>query len=222
MGVFGTVLGTFGVALNSASNNNVAVGSAAIQPGDLIYGVFAQQTNLTVTGVTDNLGNSYTATNIGTDAGTITGRAFYARANTSGTVTSITAAAISSTFNVAFVAAAFTGPFDLVPIDANIANTTADVTSPFACPTSGTLVQANELVIGWGCPSYGTAWAGTAGTTIATQLATQAVGQAVLGYQVVTSTVSITPQFSAGGNPTECVLGTNSFKLTRLMGQGIY
>ena len=47
-----------------------------------------QQTSLTVTAVTDNLGNTYSATNAGSDNGNITGRAFYSRVTVPGTLTS--------------------------------------------------------------------------------------------------------------------------------------
>src|SRR5687767_1058080 len=121
---FGDVLGTFSVAANSITNPTDATGTATVAVGDLVYCVLVQQTALTVTAVTDNLGNTYTATNAGNDAGAVTARAFYSRVTVGGSLTTLSAAATASANNVVFIGVAFQGPFIAPPIDANPANTT--------------------------------------------------------------------------------------------------
>lgn len=224
MAAFGTMIGSYGVALNSASVSVIATGSTiTIANGDLVFAVFAQETTLTVSAVTDNRGHTYTATNIGTDAGAITGRAFYTRSTSTGPLINVTATAISSSLNVAFIAAAFAGAFDITPVDLNLANETFDIASPFVSPAAAPVTNfTNELLIGWATPNYGTAWAASAGS-IAHQLATATVGEAILGYAVVASTTSGSPVFTAGSNPTQNVMGTTTFKrsLDNLLGQGV-
>lgn len=225
MAAFGTRIGTYGVALNSATVAVVATGSSTlIQQGDLVFAVFAQQTTLTVSAVTDNRGHTYTATNIGTDAGNITGRAFYTRVTSTGPLVNVTATAISSTLNCAFVAAAFAGPFDITNLtDRNPANETTDTSSPFVCPSPTLTAFPDELLIGWATPAYGTTWTASGGFTMAHQLATQTVGEAILGYAVVASATSAAATFTAGANPTQVVLGTTTFVRDQdvLLGQGV-
>jgi hypothetical protein len=222
MAVFGALLGTAGTSRTAIGNSNVMTCNIPVVMGDLVFSVFAQSTTLSVTGVTDNLGHTYTPTNAGTDAGGVTGRAFYGRITANGTLTSLTGAAVSSANAMSFIAAAFSGPFDAPPADVNIANQTTDTVSAFVCPTTGTLTQAIELVTAWGAANYAVAWVANAPNLLAIDILNGVVLKAAIGYQVSTSTVSLAPAFSAGSNPTQIVLGTTSFKLTRLMGQGIY
>ena len=77
---------------NSIPNPLPASGSVVVSIGDLIVAVIAQQTALTVTAVTDNLGNTYTAQNAGTLVSTtISGRMFYSRVTVAGTLTTVNA-----------------------------------------------------------------------------------------------------------------------------------
>lgn len=210
---FGDLKGTFGVALNSALTSNVATGSAtSVVAGDLVYAVFAQQTALTVSLVTDNLGHTYTASSVGTDAGSISGRAFYTRVTASGSLTSLTGTATASTQNVAFIAAAFAGPFAVPPIDANPAEITAgSAGTSYTCPATGDRVQAVELVVGWIARGAGTAFTATSPNTVAVQLATQTVGNAVIGYQTTVTSSSFSPVFTSATTAGVRVLGVNSF-----------
>ncbi len=209
---FGALRGTLSGAANSITNPFSATGSVAVVRGDLIFAVLGEQTSVTVTAVTDNLGNTYTATQVGTDAGTSTGRAFYSRVTVPGTLTSVDAAATGSADNVAFFVAVIEGPVIASPLDANPTNITSDTTSPFTCPATGTLAQANEIVMSWAVATGSTVWAATSPNLLAGQLATQAVLHTVVGYQAVTATTTVSPEFTAGSNPTDAVLGTASFK----------
>ena len=74
---FGGLKGTLTGAGNSVTNPSVLSGSVSVAVGDLVFGVFGQQTALTATAtITDNLGNTYAYQNAGTDAGNATGRPF--------------------------------------------------------------------------------------------------------------------------------------------------
>jgi len=228
MPAFGTLVATFGVSGNSTLTSNVAVfvsGDAALQTGDLIFAVFGEQTALTVSTVGDSMGHTYTATNIGTDAGTITGRAFYTRVTSNGSLTSVTATATASSDNFAFPVAVFEGPFDAPPADKNIANTTTgSAGAVYTCPASGALAQAIELVVGWGARNSGTAFTATSPNLLAIQLAAQTVAQAVIGYQTTINTSSLAPVFTSASSAGQSVLGTITFKLSNdvLLGQGIF
>ncbi len=222
---FGDLKGGAGLNNNAASITNPCsvTGSIAVNAGDLIYAVIGEQTSLTVTACGDNLhgGSTYTATNAGTDSGTSTGRAFYKRVTVPGTLTSVDFVATASSDNVAAVVAVFEGPFDSTPIDANPANV-QDIASAFLCPATGTLVQANELVIGWAVATGSTVWSATSPNTseASLQVATVNVLHTIIGHQVVAATTTLQPAFTAGSNPTDSVLGTNSFKLDLNIVQG--
>lgn len=207
----GDLLGTLQVNANSITTSFSATGSVAVSVGDLVISVVCQQTNLTVTGVTDNLGNTYTAQNAGTDAGAVTGRAFYSIVTTGGTLTSVTAACTGSTNDGVHIVAAFKGVFSA--IDKNIANITSDVTSPFTCPSTGTLTQADEIVISWGVANHGTSWSTSSPSLQAIQLANSTTIKAAINYRVVAATSAISPAFTAGSNPTQAVLGTFTFSM---------
>lgn len=210
--VFGDLTGTLQANANSITNPFAATGSVAVSVGDLVVSLLVEQTNLTETGVTDNLGNSYTAQNAGTDAGAVTARLHYSIVTVAGTLTQVRAAATASSDDAVHIAAVFKGPF--TAIDANVANITSDITTPFTCPSSGTLVQAAELVIGWGAANQSTTWTATSPNTLALQLANSTTIKGIIGYQTVAATTAVAPVFarSGGSNPTQAILGTLSFK----------
>lgn len=92
--------------------SNDLTGSNTVSVGDLVLVCFSQQTGLTATGVTDNLGNTYTPANAGTDSGTNTGRFFYSRVTVAGSLTTVTVAATGSANDFSGCAVAIEGPFD--------------------------------------------------------------------------------------------------------------
>lgn len=212
---FGGLKGTLTGNANSITNPFAATGSVAVVVGDLVYAVLGQQTALTVTACSDNLGNTYTATQVGLDAGTSTGRAFRSRVTVAGTLTSVSATTTASANDVAFLAAVIEGPFELVPQDANPTNISTDITSPFTCPATGVLGQDREVVIAWGAAASGTAWAATSPNLLAGNVANATNIKVAIGYQAVTATTAVTPAFTAAANPGSCVLGTTSFRRQR-------
>ncbi len=214
----GALKGTLSAAISNITNPVSATGSVVVAIGDLVYFMLAEQTNLTVTTVSDNLGHSYTALNAGTDAGALSGRAYYVIVTTAGTLTSIDATTTASNDNCVVIAAVIAGPFLASgALDANPANDTTDTTSPFTCPATGTLGQGYEVVMCWGVRDTNSAFTATAPNLLALNLATQAVLTAAVGYQAVLSTGSVAPQF-AGSSATTIVLGTSSFKLAPVVG----
>lgn len=209
---FGGLRGTLAGNATSITNPFSATGSVAVSVGDLVYAVLCEQTSLTVTAVSDNLGNTYSALNAGTDAGAATGRAFYSRVTVAGTLTSVSATCTASSDNVAFVVAVIEGPIIVSPLDANPANITSDITSPFTCPATGVLAQANEIVMCWASVNTSTSYAATSPNLLALQQASATVIRGMIGYQAVAATTSVSPAFTAASNPTQCILGTSSFK----------
>lgn len=214
MAVFGALKGAFtGNATSigtSAPLNTLASGSAVVEYGDLIYAVFGEEVAPTTTTVGDNLGNIYAATQVATDAGTSTGHAYWARVTNPGTITAITAVANGGTNNFAGAALLIQGPLATSPLDKNPTNITTDVTSPFTCPSSTTLTQAQEIVIGWSCSTGSAVWAATSPNLLGAQIATAAVLSVRIGYQAVAATTAVLPEFT-GTNPTDGVLGTTTF-----------
>lgn len=202
------------------SQTNPAVASSsgiAVSVGDLIIAVFGENTSLTVGTVTDNLGNTYTAQNAGTDAGAATGRAYYSIATVGGTLTSVSATATASGDDAVAVAQAFEGPFAASPLDANPANVSNDTTSPYTCPSTGTLTQADELIIAWFVGTLARNVSATSPNLLAQSIVSTVPGTGGsvcvgLGYQVVSSTSAVAPEFTTSGSQTSTVLGTMSFK----------
>lgn len=188
----------------------------AVQVGDLLVALCGQQTALTVTACADNLGNTYTAQNAGTDAGAITGRMFWSVATVGGTLTQFSFTTTSSTNNVAGAGAVFEGPFlaNASQPDANPANNNnTDNTSPFTCPATGTLAQAREQVIAWMVGDTNNVWSATSPNLKAAQSTSAALANAIIGYQTVSSTTTLSPAFTSAASTTVSVQGTVSFKL---------
>ena len=161
----------------------------------------------------DNTGDTYTAFQAATDAGTVAARAYYKIASSDGVVTRVTVDLTSGgvtddEFTISV--SVFSGPFNLSAPDKNPTNIANDLASPFLAPATGTLAQASELIVAW------IAYAGAAAVPISSPF-TSAIndGQGVLlsvGYETVNSTSTVTPQFT-GSALSVSVLGTASFEL---------
>lgn len=208
---FGDLKGTLTGSANSITNPMDATGSVVVAVGDLVFVTLSQQTNLTATTpVTDNLGNTYAAINAGTDAGTVTIRSYYSRVTVAGTLTVVHVPATASVNDASVVADVIEGPFTTAPLDANPANTT-DGTTPFDCPPTGTLAQANEVIMA------AIALAGNqtpAATSPGILSGTVARANASTAHQriITSSTSTVTPQFT--GTSVTAGQVTASFKRT--------
>jgi hypothetical protein len=198
---------------NSVTASNIMSGTATVAVGDLIFAVFGEQTGLTASGVTDNLGNTYTAQNAGTLSSTVvSGRAFWSRVTNPGALTSVTIAATASAHDYAGLVAVIEGPFIVSPNDTSPANITTDITTPFACPATGTLAQATESVLSWMVANQSTVITAVGPNISAGNIANSTNVIVTIGYQTVGATTTVTPNFASAANPTNDVLGTMSFK----------
>ena len=216
---FGAVRGTLENQSTSPGTGISATGSIACSVGDLIVTLYAFRTAVTPT-VSDNQGGgNHTALNAGTATN---GRAypFYKRVTTAFTLTSVTAAHTSDTADAAIMVMVFEGPFDASPLDQNPAFTSTDNTSPFDCPTSGTLSQADELVLGFRAQgngaangNYGAGNSFTIGVDASSGTGANTCSGAIV-YRVVSATTSVAPQITASTN-TNGNNGTASFKKAR-------
>jgi len=209
----GDLRGNLTASVASVTNPTNLTGSVAVSVGDLIYVAFSQQTALTATSASDNLGNTYSAVNAGTDGGTPTHRAFYARVTTAGTLTTISVAATASTNDASAVAAVIEGPFMVGPLDANPANTT-DGTTPFTCPATGTLAQAEEVIMASIGINSNQTVAASSPFTLSGTVARANISTGV-SRQKVSATTTQTPEFT--GTTAAAVQTTASFKLARLV-----
>lgn len=186
--------------------------SVAVTSGDLIIAVIAQQVGLTTTAVTDNLGNTYTAQNTGTDAGIITGRMFYSIVSNAGTLNAVNFDTTSSSNDVHAAVAVYDGPFGA--IDQNPANISGNTTNPIPCPASGTLSDPFDLVVSWIAAQHDDACPSSMGGGGTLAISTGGTGGArvAIGAQVPAATTSITHTFTfPNTNPGATVTGTASF-----------
>ncbi len=213
--VFGNPLGPTLVAnLASITNPFVAVNVAVdVQAGDLIYAVLSEQTNITVTAMSDNLGNTYTALSAGSDCGASTSRAFYAPVTVAGMLTQVSAACTSSGDNAVMLAQAFQGPFTTPSLDANPGNAVnADIVSPYVGPSTGTLTQADELLVAWLTRPDSTGIVPVAPLLVLAQFNSGTVIRTALSYRVLASTSSVAPSWTSATDPTQTIMGATSFK----------
>lgn len=204
--------GSVTASVNSVTNPTVLSGSvASVAVGDLVFGVFAQQTALTATTtVTDNLGNTYSYVNAGTDAGNATIRCFYARVTTGGTLTTVNVPATASTNDASAIASVIEGPFATSILDANPANAT-DGTSPHTCTATGTLAQGHEVVMAACALASNNTMTATSPGQI-TQTVARANVSCAVSRTVVTVTTTVTPEFGNGAT-ANAAQTTASFKL---------
>jgi hypothetical protein len=220
---FGDHKGSLTASVASVTNPTDLSGSVSVAVGDLVFGVFSQQTDLTAGGtVTDDLGNTYAYLNAGSDGGTATGRAFWSRVTVAGTLTQISVPATASANDASAVASVIEGPFATSPLDANPANTTNATGPTQDCPSTGVLAQADEVVMSSDSIAGNLTLTATAPGSITQTVARANISTAVQ-RRVVAATTSVTPQFdSAIAN--NAVQTTGSFKkalTTAAVGRGL-
>lgn len=213
---FGSKRGDFYPATAAVTNPFAGTGSIAVTAGDLGIAAFVERGNLTVGTGTDNLGNTWTPVSNGVDAGTATLRIYYCRFPSSGTLTSVSFTTTASNDDAAIAIPIFEGPFAESPLDKNPDPIQNDVASPLVFPPTGVLSQADELIVGVLSSANGVAdsnitktpmlFASDAGGTGANSV------HAYIGYQVVSSTDSVTPSWTTSAIGGSTVLATLSFK----------
>ena len=211
---FGDVRGTLTGGNNSIpASFATTAGSISVSVGDLILTVVGQQTNLTVTACGDNLhgGSTHTAVNAGTDSGTVTGRAFWHRVTTAGTLTTVTAVCSSSTNDGSISVVVLEGPFRASPLDANPANV-QDTTTPFTGPATGTLSQADEYIAAFYAKDVNTVFTASSPNVIRVNQQQSANICTGIGGYVVSATTTQSPAWTGGGAVSSDVLITASFR----------
>jgi hypothetical protein len=205
------LVGQMALGQSSITNPIPVTGSIAVAINDVITVMTCEQTATgTVTAVTDNLGNSYTAINAGLFNSTAYGRGFYSVATVAGTLTTVNVAATASTNDSAVDVCVFNGPFSTV--DATPAAKT-DNASTMTGTATGTLAQASELVVGMmASTSTGATIGAFTNWTLCGTPAATGLRRASTIYQNVSATTSVTPAFTTSNTSDTTVVQTVSFK----------
>lgn len=218
----GDVFGTLNNSTAAVGTTLSATGSITVAVGDLIIAVYVENVGSAsgFTSMADNLSNTYTAQNAGGSGSAVAGgKMYYSRVTNAGTLTTVTSTQTASGNHAALAVAVITGPFVVSPIDVNPANT-SDTASPWTCPATGTLSQANETVVCWGsrapAGSQTGAWTATSPLLLAVQTSNVFSSfniNVAIGTKVVTATTTTTPQFTSGTS-ANALTGLASFKFS--------
>ena len=205
--------GTFSGQAASTPNNFAISGSQAVTVGDLIFAFFSCENILTPTAVTDNLGNTW-STAVGNygSGGFISGRAWYSRVTVAGTLTTLTFNSTSASDNCVGLGIVIEGLFDPSPLDKNPGSTGTDLTSPFTGPATGTLSQAEEVIICYFGVDGSATYTASAPLTKALQLSSSSNLTSALGYALTSATTSIAPAFTGSNPPNAAGIGSATFK----------
>ncbi len=203
-------------AANAAGTTITATLSATVAAGDVVVVAVADQmTSTTTVTINDSVGgNTWTALS-GPTTNTIRANKWYSVLTNGGASMVITATFTSQTASRAIAAAAWSaGLFSASPLDRNVTNAN-DSTTPFSCPTSGTLAQANEIVLAFTYSAGNTGFTATSPNLLAVSVASSGGGAAgnaavAIGYQVVAATTAVIPVFA--GTSRTSVQGTASLK----------
>ena len=183
--------------------------------GDVVVVTFSDQVDGTAPTIADNFTNTWTALTGGTN--TVRMSTWYAviASGKSGSMT-VTITFQSSANSRAGCLAGFVN-MTATPLDKNPAATN-DSTSPYDGPSSGTLTQADELVIGY-CAMAGPN-GDTTGTTTEDALITLATtggqagsnSRAALTYRAVNATTAVVPEMTNTTADRAGITGTATFK----------
>lgn len=215
---FGALLGTDGAA-STSPGTGIAGAGLTVAVGDLVvvaYGMYESQDARTRT-ISDDLVNTWTplATGVASDSRSLT--SWYSRITVAGTCV-ITTGHTSATADASLTICRYEGPFLASPLDKNPTNT-SDTNSPYNCPSSGTLTQADELVIGMmGCGRGMTvANNGLAATAPSVLDRVDASGTgantagSMISSRVVAATTAVAPEFTVSGSTENAHKGTSTY-----------
>jgi hypothetical protein len=211
--VTGNLLGNQLFAQYSSIPNPVinVFGGANVEVADLVFVTLAQETNLTAGACSDNLGNTYTAFNSGSDAGAITGRAYYSIVTNPGFLSQVSVVASASTNNAILTALPVQGPF--TTIDANPANSVnVDLVAPYDGPATGSLAQADEFLVTWAMRPDTVNIIPVSPQTSMSSLSSGSLRSAT-ARQVLSSASSVTPTWSSASDPPQIIVGVATFKI---------
>lgn len=217
---FGDVLGA-GDGANSTSPGTSLVGAGlTVAAGDLVVvAINTKGSAVQFAGIAcaDNLGNTWTNLySLSTNGNSATLSAWYCviPSGKSGSCTITVSWTASQTGDAALSIARFEGPFASSPRDI-LATETSDSTTPYACPATGTLAQADELVVGFGANSNGITATDFGQTGLIARQDRSGTGSNTAGILitalVVSSTGTVTLTYSASASTTGRQ-GTVTFK----------
>jgi hypothetical protein len=199
----------------NALGTTIATTAMNISAGDIVVVAVADQMGGAAPTLTDSVGgNTWTALS-GPTTNTIRASKWYSIITNGGASMTVTATFASATASRAIVAAAWSGAlFSASPLDTNVVNANDSVT-PFTCPSSGTLGQANEIVLAFNFAAGATVVTATSPNLLAISVASNSGGAAgnasvAIGYQVVAATTAVAPVFA--GTSRTSVQGTGSLK----------
>lgn len=198
-----------------ATGTTLTLGVAVVVAGDVAVVAFADLVGGSNPTIADNLGNTWTPLSGPTTNGVRASKWYSAITNAGSMTVTITfgSSAAGRGGVMAVWGSNFVGALDKNATNAN------DSTTPYDCPTSGTLAQADELVIGFAFvngPDTNVAAATSPDTLVgpggssggsATTNATAAIS-----WRKVSATTAVAPQFT--GTSRAGVVGTASFRVT--------
>jgi hypothetical protein len=208
---FGAVRGTLTGGVNDITDpTNATSAGVAVSVGDLVFAAAFVQTGASTTAVTDNLGNTYTPT-ASVDAGNVTLEGYWSRVTVAGTLTTLAFAATASTFNCVVHGVAFEGPFAESPLDKAPAGLVDALSTALVCPATGTLAQADELVIAVATLNGNAVITADSPNLLAIENNSSTSITGAIGYQVVAETTSVAPAFTVTIASTDDATATFSF-----------
>jgi hypothetical protein len=209
-------------AINNAkaTGTTLTLGPVTVAAGDLIVVCFGDQVGGASPTINDDIGgNTWTALS-GPTTNTARLSKWYCVVTNGGSMT-VTVTFGSSANARAGALGVWDSPiFGASPLDANVTNAN-DSTSPYDCPLSGTLAQADELVFGFCSRASNAALSAGASETGIIEAHSSGSGGAGanisvgLTYRKVTATTSTQPQMT--GSSVAGVVGTASFKITPIV-----
>jgi hypothetical protein len=205
---FGDLKAVGGKALVSIVDPMQPCAPITLAVGDLVIVNIFEGTSATSAGVSDSLGHTGTALT----SGGLT-KAYYYVATSAGDAT-ISVDTTASTNDVMMTVAVYAGPFAASPLDANPAMT-SDSAEAYTCNATGTLAQADELIIGYFGSATGETFYDTpaASSKIDVQGAVAGVaGSACITSLVVAATTTVTLAISGGVGTRTTDCGVATFK----------
>lgn len=217
---FGDLLATDS-ATNTASTTSVATSTGiTVAAGDLVIVAVGLRADIATSGavsIADSLSNTWNALNSTPQAiGTRQGVFAYSKITNAGTMT-VTASwpnSLGGTVHTVIVVARYEGAFESSPLDANPAVTTYTTGTSLDAPATGTLSQADELVVS--CYANGSGDTASATSPMTTDVTVSTGGGAGtegagIASKVVASTATTTPNWTIGTSGPDFVIGTASF-----------
>lgn len=205
---FGSHIGSAGLTIASLSSFTTNE-KVTVAVGDLVVVIIGgNHSSYVASSVSDSLSNSWTPLNDGYAMTNASIRGWFSIITTAGDMT------VTGTFPVAqalgMTVDVFEGPFASSPLD-KTPLPVFDSSTPHTSNTTGTLSQADELVVGYIDNRSSTAVNATSPYVLLNRTVGNSLAQVALESQVVSVTTEQTASFGGGGT-NESVVGIATFK----------